>query len=253
MPPFSLADARVCIVGATSTVARAVADRLAARGASLYLAARSEEDIERIGRDLKVRYEADVSTGPFEATNSHHREDLLKTAEQSMGGLDVVFVAVGTLGDQTRAQRDPEHLRTVIDINFTTVAQLLTHAAQRLEAQESGMIVALSSVAGDRGRASNYAYGSAKAGLSAFLSGLRGRLHDRGVHVLTVKPGPIDTKMTFDMEDPPPLLADPSTVADDILHAMTRQKDVCYSPRLWRYLMTALRLLPASVFKKLPL
>lgn len=253
MPSFPFTDARICIVGATSTIARAVADRLAARGATLYLAARRQEEVKRLGRDLEVRHQATVDWGRFEATDPQDREALLDTATNAMGGLDAVLVAVGRLGDQTRAEQNPHHLREIIEINFTVVAQLLTRAAQRLEAQGSGMIVALSSVAGDRGRPSNYAYGSAKAGLTAFLNGLRGRLYNRGLHVLTVKLGPVDTKMTFDMEDPPPLMAEPGEVADDIVRAMERQKEVCYSPNIWRYIMTALRLLPASMFKKLPL
>lgn len=253
MSSYRLAHTRVCLVGATSAIARAVADRLAARGATLYLAARAEEEAARIGQDLEVRHQADVHWGRFEATDPHHRETVFDAAADAMGGLDVVIVAVGRLGDQERAERNPDHLRKVIEINFTTVAQLLTCAAQQFEAQQSGMIVALSSVAGDRGRASNYAYGSAKAGLTAFLSGLRGRLYEHGIHVLTAKPGPVDTKMTFEMDDPPPLLADPNEVAADIVQAMEQKKDVCYSPRLWRYIMAALRLLPSSVFKRLSL
>lgn len=253
MPPFPLAGTRICLVGATSAIARALADRLAARGATLYLAARSEEDVERIGRDLEVRHQAAVDWGPFEATDPKDHETVLDSATDAMGGVDVVFVAVGMFGNQTRAEEEPVHLREIIEINFTAVAQLLSRAAHRLEAREAGMLVALSSVAGDRGRASNYAYGSAKAGLTAFLSGLRARLYESGVHVLTVKPGPVDTKMTFDMEDPPPLMAKPGDVASDIVRAMEQQKDVCYSPSVWRYIMAALRLLPSSIFKTLSL
>lgn len=253
MASLSLANAKVCIVGATSTVARGIADQLASRGSTLYLAARSEDDAERIARDLKVRYRTEVDWGRFEATSPRHRERLFDTAIEAMGGLDIVLIAVGMLGDQTRAEQDPDHLREIIEINYTTVAQLLIRAAQYLEAQESGMLVALSSVAGDRGRPSNYAYGSAKAGLTTFLGGLRGRLHESGVHVLTAKLGPTDTKMTFDMEDPPPLMADPTEVAHDIVRAMEQQKEVCYSPQIWRYIMGALRLIPSSLFKKLSL
>jgi len=177
---------------------------------------------------------------------------MLDAAADAMGGLDVLVVAVGRLGDQRRAEQDPTHLAAVVDVNFTHVAQLLERAAHRLEAQGSGMLVALSSVAGDRGRPSNYAYGAAKAGLSAFLGGLRGRLYDAGVHVLTVKPGPVDTKMTAGLDDLP-LLADPGTVADDIVQAMETYTDVCYTPGVWRLIMAAIRCIPASVFKRLNL
>lgn len=250
---YRIANSRVAIVGATSTIARAVAQRLADRGATLHLAARNEEAVRRIGQDLQVRQDASVTWSQFEATESTSREHLLETAMREMGGLDVLFVAVGMLGSEEEAQQNPTHLQNVIEVNFTAVAQLLSRAAQRFEAKGEGMIAALSSVAGDRGRPSNYAYGSAKAGLTAFMEGLRGRMHESGVHVLTVKPGPTDTKMTFGMEDPPPLMAKPEQVAADIVAAMKTRRDVCYTPSIWRYIMSLIRLIPPSVFKKLPL
>lgn len=234
-------------------MARATAARLAEAGATLHLAARDAAEAERIGRDLHVRHEATVSWGRIEVTDPASRDALLDTAADAMGGVDGLVVAIGTLGDQERAEREPEHLGSVIEVNFTAVAQLLERAAARFTDQNHGLIVALSSVAGDRGRPSNYAYGSAKAGLTAFLEGLRGRLHEHGVHVLTVKPGPVDTKMTFGMDDPPPLMADPDRVAGDIVAAMENRTDVCYTPPIWRYIMTALRLIPARLFKKLDL
>lgn len=239
----------VLIVGATSTIARHVAERWAAQGATLHLAARTVDEAERIGRDLQVRHDASVSWSPIEATDYDAHAALLDKAEAEMGSLDGVLVAVGMLGDQAEAEQNPEHLRQIIEVNYTAITSLLTHAANRLEAQGQGWIAALSSVAGDRGRPSNYAYGSAKAGLSAFLEGLRSRLHGSGVHVCTVKPGPVDTKMTFDLDASPPLLADPERVANDIVKAIENRTDVCYTPPIWRYIMAAIRLLPASVFK----
>lgn len=253
MRDVNLAESHVCIVGATSTIARAVAARLAAAGAVLHLAARNVAEAERIGRDLHIRHRADVSWSAFEATDYRAHASLLDTAATAMGGLDGVVVAVGRLGDQDRSERDPAHLRQTIEVNYTAVVSLLAVTARYLEAQGHGWMVVLSSVAGDRGRPSNYAYGSAKAGLTAFLEGLRGRLHGSGVHVCTVKPGPVDTRMTFGMDDPPPLLADPASVAADVVTAIERRKDVCYTPAVWRYIMTALRMVPASVFKKLDL
>ncbi len=253
MNAFSLSNARICIAGATSAVARATAARLAAAGATLHLAARDEAEAARIGRDLQVRHDAALSWSSIEVTDPDARTALLDTAADAMGGLDGLVVAIGRLGDQDRAERDPDHLESVITVNFTAVAQLLERAANRFAAQDRGLIAALSSVAGDRGRPSNYAYGSAKAGLTAFLEGLRGRLHEQNVHVLTVKPGPVDTKMTFGMDDPPPLMADPDRVASDIVTAMERRTDVCYTPPIWRYIMAAIRLIPARLFKKLDL
>ncbi len=245
--------ANVLIAGATSTIARHAVGELAGRGARLHLAARDDSEAERIGQDLAVRRGAEVSWDSFEATDYEGHERLLDSATGAMGGLDGLLVAVGMLGDQTRAEADPEHLRDVIEINYGAPASLITAAANRFEKQGEGWIAALSSVAGDRGRPSNYAYGSAKAGLTAFLEGLRGRLHESGVHILTVKPGPTDTKMTFGMDDPPPLMAEPERVAKRIVWAIEKEKDVCYAPPVWRYIMAAIRLIPASVFKKLGL
>lgn len=253
MASFSLSNARICIAGATSTVARATAGRLAADGATLHLSARDEAEAARIARDLQVRHEVPVSWSRVEVTDPASRTALLDTAADAMGGLDGFVLAIGKLGDQEQAQQHAEHLASVIEVNFTAVAQLLERAAARFAAQERGFIAALSSVAGDRGRPSNYAYGSAKAGLTAFLEGLRGRLHNHDVDVLTVKPGPVDTKMTFGMDDPPPLMANPDRVAADIVRAIENRADVCYTPPIWRYIMTALRLIPARLFKKLDL
>lgn len=248
--PFP-AGCRTCVVGATSSIARALTRRLAERDAVLHLAGRDEAALARMARDLNVRSGTQASTSRFEATQPEHPERLIDAATAAMGGVDIVFVAVGMLGDQRRAERDPKHLRAIVDVNFTSVAHLLTLAANRLESP--GMIVALSSVAGDRGRPSNYAYGSAKAGLTAFLDGLRGRLHDRGIHVLTVKPGPVDTRMTWGVDASAPYVADPGDVADDVVRAMIRHDDVCYTPGFWRYVMRAIQLLPASLFKRMNL
>lgn len=252
MADDSFARVRVLVVGATSTVARTVAHRLAAEGAILHLGARDAEAAERVGRDVRIRHEADVSWSRFEATDADTSDALFDAATKAMGGIDIVLVAVGRLGEQARAERDPDHLESILQVNFTAAARLLSQAADRLEEQEDGMLVALSSVAGDRGRPSNYAYGSAKAGLSAFLSGLRARLHDQGVHVLTVKPGPIDTKMTFGRNDLP-MVATPETVAEDVVQAMETRRNVCYTPTRWRFIMGAVRALPEAVFKRLPL
>jgi short-subunit dehydrogenase len=190
---------------------------------------------------------------PFEATEYEGHERILDSATEAMGGLDGLLVVVGMLGDQSRAETDHDHLRDITEINYGAPASLISAAARRFEKQGHGWIAALSSVAGDRGRPSNYAYGSAKAGLTAFLEGLRGQLHESGVHVLTVKPGPTDTKMTFGMDDPPPLMAEPEQVAERIVWAIGEEKDVCYAPPIWRYIMAAIRLIPTSIFKNLDL
>jgi len=246
-PPM---NSRFFILGATSTIARAVSRRMAERGAALYLAARDEDEIERIGRDLRVRTGAEVAWGSFDATDPETHAEVFDAAEASLGELDGAIVAVGLLGDAEQAQRDADYARRIIDVNYTGVVGLLTEAANRFEAQGHGLIAAFSSVAGDRGRASNYVYGSAKAGLSAYLQGLRARLYGSGVHVLTVKPGPVDTAMTFGMDDPPPLMADPETVAADVVEAIEREADVLYTPGIWRVIMGVIRAIPEAVFKR---
>jgi len=241
----------VLIVGATSAIARALADRLAAGGAALVLAGRDAEETERIARDLRIRHdEAELHEARFEATNHEAHEALLDDAERELGGLDGVIWAVGMLGEQERDDRDAAHARQVIDVNFTGAASLLGRAANRLEAQRSGFIAALSSVAGDRGRASNYVYGSAKSGLSAFVEGLRGRLHDAGVRVLTVKPGFVDTKMTFGDPDTF-LVASPERVADAVMTGLRRERNELYVPWFWRWIMLGIRLTPEAIFKRL--
>ncbi len=145
----------ILLVGATSTIARHVAERWAVQNATLHLAARDVDEAKRIGRDLQVRHDASVSWSRFEATDYDSHASLLSTAETEMGALDGVFVAVGRLGDQAEAEQNPKHLRQIIEVNYTAVTSLLTRAAARLNAQGHGWITVLSSVAGDRGRPSN--------------------------------------------------------------------------------------------------
>jgi short-subunit dehydrogenase len=172
---------------------------MAQRGARLFLAARDREAVARIAEDLRVRHRAEVTCGTFEAEAYARHAALIEEARAALGGLDGLVVAVGQLGEQERAEHDVDHARRLVAANYTGPLSLLTHAANHLEAQGSGFIVGLSSVAGDRGRASNYVYGSAKGALSLFLQGMRSRLHDAGVQVLTVKPGPTDTKWNLDL------------------------------------------------------
>ncbi len=248
--PDTMNDRAVLIAGATSGIARALATELARQGARLYLTARDVEEAERIGRDLHVRYGAEVSWDHFEAEDYDAHALLLQGAKLAMGRLDGVIVAAGHLGDQARAQANFDHARRSINANFTGVASLLTHAANLFEQQGEGFIVALSSVAGDRGRQSNYVYGAAKGALSLFLQGLRNRLAPKGVHVLTVKPGFVDTRMTFGKAGLF-LVAQPEAVARDVLRALGRRKDVLYTPGFWRWIMRAVRAIPESRFKRM--
>lgn len=245
-------DQTLLIVGATSSMARALAALAAGAGARLHLAARDAVEVERLAADLRVRYSAEVSWDPFEAEDYAAHADVVRRAREAMGGLDGVIVSMGSLGDQEEAQQDFEKALSVIHANYTGAASLLTHAANYLEAQQSGFIIGISSVAGDRGRQSNYVYGSAKGAFSLFLQGLRNRLAGSGVHVMTVKPGFVDTKMTFGKPGLF-LVASPEKVARDIVKALGKRRDVVYTPWFWSLVMRLVRAVPERIFKKMSL
>jgi short-subunit dehydrogenase len=237
------------VLGATSGIARALARELAKRGHPVYLAGRDTEELARIQADLRLRTGATVWTGEFDADRADLHGVFFEEARLACGRIEGVVLAFGYLGDQREAEASRDEARRTIDSNFTNAASILLEAANYLEAEGQGWIVALSSVAGDRGRESNYVYGSAKAGLTAFLQGLRSRLYKQGVHVMTVKPGPVDTGMTFGMEKLP-LLAQPEAVAQAIVRALDRRRDVLYVPWPWRLIMGVLKALPEKHFKR---
>lgn len=239
----------VLVFGATSGIARAISLELAKRGHPLFLAARDSGELERIASDLAVRTGTRVWTATFDAEDYESHEEFMKNAVAEAGTFEGIVVATGYLGDQRRAIEDWQEARAILDRNFVSAASLLHVAGRYLELRESGWIIALSSVAGDRGRMSNYVYGSAKGGLSVFLQGLRSRLQKAGVHVMTVKPGPVDTAMTFGM-DKLPLLADPMKVGAAIVKAVYKRKDQVYVPAPWQLIMFILKAVPEKVFKK---
>ncbi|MDX1612086.1 MAG: SDR family NAD(P)-dependent oxidoreductase, partial [Candidatus Thermoplasmatota archaeon] len=179
-------------------------------------------------------------------------EATISKALSEVDRLAGAIVLVGTLGNEGAAQHDGEAAREILEVNFTGVVTAVTPLADALEAQGEGFLVVVSSVAGDRGRASNYVYGSAKAGLSAFAQGLRNRLHGSGVHVATVKPGFVDTKMTYGREGMF-LVASPDRVARAIQRAGENRKDIVYVPWFWRPVMWLIRALPERIFKRLSL
>ncbi|UBF30229.1 SDR family oxidoreductase (plasmid) [Kovacikia minuta CCNUW1] len=242
----------VLIIGATSSVARAIAVKLAKRGVTLHLAGRDVHEVERVARDIAVRYQNPISWSSFEAQAYDSHADFLQKALMQLGYLDGVVVAMGELGDQQAAQIDFDQAQRIIHSNYTGVVSILTHVANHLEQQRQGFIIGISSVAGDRGRQSNYIYGSAKGGLSLFLQGLRSRLYKSGVHVMTVKPGFIDTKMTFGKPGMF-LVASPETVATEVLKALRQKQNIAYVPGFWFWIMFIIRAVPESLFKKLKL
>lgn len=243
---------KVLIVGATSAIAEAVARLFAAQGDMLYLAGRRVEALEAIAADLRVRGAALAQTEVMDANAIERHAALLDNADAALGGLDTVLIAHGTLSDQATCQKSVALTFQELHTNALSVIALLTLVANRFETQRSGTIAVISSVAGDRGRQSNYVYGTAKAAISTFLSGLRQRLHRSGVHVVTIKPGFVDTPMT--REFPKGWLwAQPERVARDIMRAMEKGKDVIYTPRFWAWIMGLIKSIPEFIFRSLSL
>lgn len=243
---------KVLIVGATSAIAEAVARLLAAQGDLLYLVGRRAEALEAIAADLRVRGAARVQTEAMDANTIERHASLLDHADVALGGLDTVLIAHGTLSDQAACQQSVALTFQELHTNALSVIALLTLIANHFEAQRVGTIAVISSVAGDRGRQSNYVYGTAKAAVSTFLSGLRQRLYKSGVQVVTIKPGFVDTPMTRDFSKGL-LWAKPEQVARDIVRAMEKRKDVVYTPGFWWAIMQLIKSIPEFVFRRLSL
>jgi decaprenylphospho-beta-D-erythro-pentofuranosid-2-ulose 2-reductase len=242
--------ATVLILGGTSTIARAISAELAARGFDVALAGRDAAELDTVAADLRLR---------FPVTTRTHRLDVvdfagLATALDPCFTADVrgVVLAFGYLGDHARAESDAAEARRIIDTNLTGPVLCLNRAAEHLARAGGGFVCVLSSVAGERGRPSNYIYGAAKAGLTAYLSGLRGRLAAAGVQVLTVKAGIVDTRMSAGMPGAG-LAASPARVARSVARAIDRQRDVIFVPWFWRAIMLVIRLVPERLFKRLKL
>jgi short-subunit dehydrogenase len=243
---------KILIIGATSAIAEATARRFAQRGDSLYLLARNGERLDALLADLKLRGAAATAGARFDANDHERHAAVVAQAAEAMGGLDAVLIAHGTLPDQQACQADAALALREIGTNALSVVGLLTHVANRFEAQRGGVIAVIGSVAGDRGRQSNYVYGSAKGMLAIFLQGLRNRLQKAGVHVLTIKPGFVDTPMTAAFPKGP-LWATPEQVAQAIVKAMDRRRNVLYTPFFWWGIMAIIRSIPEAIFKKLSL
>ena len=241
---------RILFLGATSPIARALVSEFADGNASLYLGARDLGEAERIAADIRVRSGAKAFVGHFDATDFEGHDSFLRDVTARLGGLDGVVLCFGALGDQKRAEASPTDARRLIDDNLTGAVSLLTIIANHLESQGSGFIITLGSVAGERGRRPIYVYGAAKAGLAVFMQGLRSRLGSAGVHVMTVKLGQVDTRMTYGKERLL-MVASPQVVARQIHSAWKRGAEVVYVPKFWRPLMAAIRMVPERFFKRL--
>ncbi len=238
----------ILILGAKSDIAKSLAKEYANAGYDLYLAARDIDDLKKEVDDLKIRYAIEAIPIEFDVLNTDAHYDFY--SELNPKPVGVIF-AIGYLGDQQKAQNDFEYAKKIIDTNFTCAVSILNIIANDFEQRGSGFIVGISSVAGDRGRATNYIYGSAKAAFSAYLSGLRNRLFKSNVHVLTVKPGFVDTKMTKGMKLPAKLTATPQEVAKDVFEAQQNKKDILYTKKEWFYIMKAINSMPEYIFKRM--
>lgn len=243
---------KAVIFGASSAIAEETARQLALRGAELFLVARRQDKLDLMAADLAVRGAAKVTSYIMDMNDFAAHQACLDSAQKQLGQLDLVLVAHGTLGDQQACEQSVELTLDELNTNGVSVIALLTPLANLMANQGHGTIVVISSVAGDRGRQSNYVYGAAKALVTTFLQGLRNRLSKQGVHVVTVKPGFVDTPMTAAF-DKGLLWAKPEAIARGILQAVDKQKNVVYLPFFWRYIMLIIGHIPEFVFKKLSL
>ncbi|WP_158790952.1 SDR family oxidoreductase [Granulicella sp. L60] len=243
---------KILVLGATSGIAEATCRIWASQGASLFLVGRNAEKLAAVAQDLKTRGATYVETAVADLDDTEKHPELLAHAINSLTGMDVAYLAHGILGDQAEAERDFNTAAQILHTNFVAPVSLLTWLANYCVQRQLGTLAVISSVAGDRGRKSNYVYGSSKAGLSAFLGGLRNRIDREGVTVLSIKPGPTRTAMTAGMPKSEKF-ADPNAVAESIVKAIAAKKDSLYVPFQWQPIMFIIRNIPERVFKKLNL
>ena len=240
----------VLLLGATSDMGLALAESYAQLGFTVQLAGRNLEQLNTIKSDLTIRYEIDVQAYAFDACNFESHTSFYNSLTIKP---DIAICIFGYLGDQEKAQDNWDESKLIIESNYTGACSVLNIISNDMVSKKSGTIVGISSVAGERGRQSNYMYGSAKAGFTAYLSGLRNRLFKSGVHVLTVKPGFVNTKMTEGLPLPKPLTAQPEDISKSILKAISKKTNTIYVFAKWRLIMYIIKSIPEFVFKRLNL
>lgn len=242
----------IVVIGATSDIAEAVEKIWAEQNTRLFLVARNEERLNTLSSDLQIRGAESVETAVLDVRNTDNFDSIIKQVKQFFNSIDIVLIAHGSLSDRDECETNMQKAVEEFTINATSVISLSLGFAELMKKQNGGTIAVISSVAGDRGRQSNYIYGSAKGALNTFLQGLRNRMYSFGVHVLTIKPGPVDTKMT-DGKDKNLLWTESSTVARKIVSAIEKKINVVYIPGYWRIVMSIIKSIPEEVFKRLNL
>ncbi len=240
----------VLVLGATSRIAQQIAHRFGAAGHPVFVAARDTDEAARIAADVGVRHQTRTASGFFDARDFAGHPAFVADVEAQVGPLEVVVIAFGDMGGGPEADFTDAH--KVIDVNFTGAASIAEAVSAGMAERGRGAIIGISSVAGDRGRQSNYVYGSAKGAFTLYLQGLRNRLFKAGVHVMTVKLGFVDTRMTFGMETGIPV-ASPEAASQAIYDAWRRREDTLYYPRFWGGIMGVIKAIPERVFKRLSL
>ena len=240
----------VLVLGATSSIAIATVRQLAAPHRRFMLVARKGDRLTAVAQDLRARGALSVDTWVMDLDDTAGHGEMLAAAAQRLGTIDLALIAHGVLGDQQAAEENFEIAAAILHTNFMSTVSLLTELANRFQAQRSGTLAVISSVAGDRGRKSNYVYGASKGALNIFLDGLRNRIDRDGVHVLTIKPGFVATPMTAHVPQNA-LFASPEQVGRGILNAVMKRKDVVYEPWFWALIMLLVRAVPGSRFKKM--
>jgi decaprenylphospho-beta-D-erythro-pentofuranosid-2-ulose 2-reductase len=246
------APRKILVLGATSGIAEATCRIWATQGASLFLVARNQAKLAAVAADLRTRGASYVDTAVADLDDTDKHPELLAHAVNSLTGMDIAYLAHGILGDQAEAEQDFNAAAQILYTNLMAPVSLLTWLANFCVQRHAGVLAVISSVAGDRGRKSNYLYGASKAGLSAFLAGLRNRVDREGVTVLTIKAGPTRTAMTVGMPKSEKF-ADVDSVAESIVSAINKRKDVLYVPLQWQPIMFVIRNIPERLFKKLNL
>lgn len=240
------------VLGATSAIAMALMRKMAPQGVRFFLVARNHAKLDAVRQDLLTRgaNRVDILVADLDDTSFHPA--ILNQAKASLGDIQLALIAHGVLGDQQLAQENFAAAEAILRTNFLSAVSLITLLANDFEARHTGTLAVISSVAGDRGRKSNYVYGASKGALNLFLDGVRNRIDRSGVHVLTIRPGFVATPMTAHLPQGP-LFATPATVADGILRAIRKRKDILYVPGFWAAIMFVIRSIPESIFKKMNL